>query len=313
MREDHTDKGAPVNAIVAVDLVGSGSEPGRVLADGHDFVSSPRLSPDGRRLIWLAWDHPNMPWNGTILYLADLDEDGAVAGEPLAIAGGQAESIFQPEWSPDGAYIIFVSDRSGWWNLYRFELPTHASSPIAPMAAEFGQPQWVFGMSTYAFAGPDRIVCTYLQAGLGEAGVVDLATGTLQTVETPFTQFASVRAAGDRVVFVAGAPSLATCVVEFDLKSGQHRILKKATDILDQSARASPTISPRSKPWSFRLTVETPLSACSIRLTIPTTLVPRMKSRRCSSSAMAARPRPRRVRSTWVHTTGPAAASRCSM
>ena len=121
VREDHTNKSAPVNAIVAVDLAGSGSEPGRILADGHDFVSSPRLSPDGSRLIWLAWDHPNMPWNGTTLYLADLDEDGAVAGGALAIAGGQAESIFQPEWSPDGTHIIFISDRSGWWNMHRFE------------------------------------------------------------------------------------------------------------------------------------------------------------------------------------------------
>jgi dipeptidyl aminopeptidase/acylaminoacyl peptidase len=103
------------------------------------------------------------------------------------------------------------------------------------MAAEFGQPQWMFGMSTYAFAGPDRIVCTYSQAGLGKLAVVDFATGTLQPVETPFTQFASVRASGDRVVFVAGAPSLATSVVEFDLKSGRHRTLKKATDLLDHS------------------------------------------------------------------------------
>ena len=153
VREDHSGPAAPVNAIVAVDLAGSGSEPGRVVADGHDFVSSPRLSPDGRRLVWLGWDHPNMPWNGTILYLADLDEDGAVSGEPLAIAGGPAESIFQPEWSPDGPCVVFVSDRSGWWNLHRFELSTRASSAIAPMAAEFGQPQWAFGMSTYASPG----------------------------------------------------------------------------------------------------------------------------------------------------------------
>ena len=83
VREDHSGPAAPVNAIVAIDLAASGSEPGRILADGHDFVSSPRLSPDGRRLVWLAWDHPNMPWNGTILYLADLDEAGAVSGEPL--------------------------------------------------------------------------------------------------------------------------------------------------------------------------------------------------------------------------------------
>ena len=235
VREDHSGPAAPVNAIVAIDLAGSGSEPGRVVADGHDFVSSPRLSPDGRRLVWLGWDHPDMPWNGTILYLADLDENGAVSGEPLVIAGGRAELIFQPEWSPDGSCVVFVSDRSGWWNLHRYELSTRASSAIAPMAAEFGQPQWAFGMSTYAFAGPDRIVCTCSQAGLGKLMSIDLATGAVQTLETPFTQFASVQADGDRVVFIAGAPSLATCVVALDLNSGRHRTLKKATDILDES------------------------------------------------------------------------------
>jgi dipeptidyl aminopeptidase/acylaminoacyl peptidase len=235
VREDHTVEGEAVNAIVAVDLAHPGAEPGRVLVSGHDFFSSPRLSPDERQLTWLAWDHPNMPWNGTTLYLAELDDAGAVVGELSAIAGGPAESIFQPEWSPDGTHILFVSDRSGWWNLHRFELATGALRPIAPMAAEFGQPQWAFGMSTYAFVGPDRIVCTYSKAGLGKLAVIDLATETLRTLETPFTQFTSVRASGDQVVFVAGAPSLPISVVEFDLKSGQHRTLKKTTDILDRT------------------------------------------------------------------------------
>jgi dipeptidyl aminopeptidase/acylaminoacyl peptidase len=235
VREDHTAGGEPVNAIVAVDLAGTGVEPGNILVDGHDFFSSPRLSADGRRLVWLAWDHPNMPWNGTTLYLAELDDTGAVAGEPEIIAGGPEESIFQPEWSPDGDAVIFVSDRSDWWNLYRFELSSRASRPIVPMAAEFGAPQWVFGMSTYAFAGPDRIVCTYSEAGLWRLGIVDLATGTLRTLETPFTQFASVRADREQVVVLAGSPSLPASVVEFDLGTGQHRTLKKATDILDQA------------------------------------------------------------------------------
>jgi dipeptidyl aminopeptidase/acylaminoacyl peptidase len=235
VREDHTAGGEPANAIVAVDLAGTGVEPGKILAGGHDFFSSPRLSPDGRRLMWLAWDHPNMPWNGTTLYLAELDDAGAVAGEPEIIAGGPEESIFQPDWSPDGNAVIFVSDRSDWWNMYRFELSSRASRPIVPMAAEFGAPQWVFGMSTYAFAGPERIVCTYSEAGLWKLGVVDLATGTLRTLETPFTQFASVRADREQVVVLAGSPSLPASVVEFDLRTGQHRTLKKATDILDQA------------------------------------------------------------------------------
>src|SRR4029079_10717898 len=96
-----------------------------------------------------------------------------VPGDPQLIAGGATESIFQPEWSPDGARLAFVSDRSGWWNLYAFELATRDIRALAPMAAEFGAPQWVFGMATYAFATPDRIVCTYTQAGFGRPALID--------------------------------------------------------------------------------------------------------------------------------------------
>jgi dipeptidyl aminopeptidase/acylaminoacyl peptidase len=231
VREDHTVDGEPVNALVAVDL-GNRGGPGHVLASGHDFYASPRLSPDGRWLAWLAWDHPNMPWNGTRLYLGELD--GAISKlEP--IAGGDTESIFQPEWSPDGAQIVFVSDRSGWWNLYSLDLETRTVRALAPMAAEFGLPQWVFGMSTYAFAGPERIVCTYSQGGLGCLAVLDLANATLTPVATPFTEFGSMRAAGDRAVFRAGAPDHPASIVSLDLASGRHSVLKRATDILDRT------------------------------------------------------------------------------
>jgi hypothetical protein len=102
--EDHTVDGEPVNTIVAVDLHQPGREPARVLVGGHDFFASPRLSPDGRWLIWLTWDHPNLPWNGTTLWLSELDGPGNKT-EPLAIAGSVSESVFQPEWSPDGTAI----------------------------------------------------------------------------------------------------------------------------------------------------------------------------------------------------------------
>jgi dipeptidyl aminopeptidase/acylaminoacyl peptidase len=233
VREDHTLGGEPVNAIVAVDLDGN-SEAGRVLARGHDFYSSPRLSPDGNRLAWLAWDHPNMPWNGTMLYLAAIGADG-VPGDPQLIAGGATESIFQPEWSPDGARLAFVSDRSGWWNLYALELATRAISALAPMVAEFGAPQWVFGMATYAFTAPDRIICSYLQGGLGRLAVLDLTRGKLTPLDTPFTEFGSVRADGEHVVFRAGAADRPAGIVMLDLGPGRHTVLKKATDILDRA------------------------------------------------------------------------------
>jgi dipeptidyl aminopeptidase/acylaminoacyl peptidase len=241
VREDHTVEGEPVNAIVAVDLGQAEPGAGHVLVSGHDFFASPRLSPDGRRLVWLAWDHPNMPWNGTTLYVAELDDAGHVA-TPQAVAGGPAESIFQPEWSHDGGTIFFVSDRSNWWNLYGFDLTARTAEPLAPMPAEFGVPQWNLGMSTYACAGSDRIVCAYSSAGLGRLAVLELKSKTLQPLEMPFTEFGSVRADGDRVAFRAGAPDHPVSIVALDLTSGRHRIMRKAIDILDQS-------EPRIADW----------------------------------------------------------------
>lgn len=234
VREDHTGDSEPVNTIVDVDLARPGREPGRVLVGGHDFFCAPRLSPDGRFLVWLAWDHPNMPWNGTTLYMAELDGKGRV-GEPRVIAGGPAESIFQPEWSPDGRALFFVSDRSNWWNLYQHDVVTRTTEPLMPMEAEFGAPMWTLGASTYAFAGPRHIICTYTKGGRDNLATLDIKNKTLRTLELPFTEFASVRAAGNRVVFRAAAPDFPTSIVALDLRSGTHRVLKKSTDILDQS------------------------------------------------------------------------------
>jgi len=239
VREDHTDasKPYPDNTIVAVLFGGAAPEAGRVLAAGHDFFSSPRLSPDGQRLAYLAWDHPNMPWVGTTLYLVDLTGDGAPAGAPSVVAGGVNESLFQPEWSPDGSALLFVSDRTGWWNLYRYDLATRETRPLAPMHAEFGQPQWQFGMSTYAFAGRNRLVAAYVENGLGSLGLIDLDSGKLTRLDLPFNAFASVRAdGGDRVVFVGGAVDRPSGIVRLDLASGKHQVLRRATEVADDEA-----------------------------------------------------------------------------
>lgn len=239
VREDHTQSSRePVNAIVAIHTGGRSLEAGQVLAAGHDFYSSPRLSPDGRWLAYLAWDHPRMPWDGTMLYAQPLDGDGARSGEPLVLGGGLEESVFQPEWAPDGSAVFFVSDRTGWWNLYRRDLDLSPAHPIAPMPAEFGQAQWVLGMSTYAVAGRQRLVCSYISKGLGRLAVIDLASGTLTPIEAPYTDFSSVRADGDTVLFRAGSATTPASIVSVDLGSGKTTVVRKATAVADDPALA---------------------------------------------------------------------------
>ena len=239
VREDHTASGhEPTNAIVRIDLGASQPDSGSALASGHDFFSSPRLSPDGRWLAYLAWDHPRMPWVGTTLYVLQLNPAGVPIGDSIAIAGGETESIFQPEWAPDGTTVCLGSDRTGWWNLYRCALDTHSIQAVAPMEAEFGQPQWVFGMFTYGFAGAGRVVCSYGSKGLDRLGSIELGSGRFTVFDLPYTDFSSVRAVGDRVVFRAGSAAIPPSFVLLDLGTGKTEILKKSTKIADDPSLA---------------------------------------------------------------------------
>src|SRR5512143_962740 len=145
-REDPSGPGEAKASIVAIPL--NGVTPLEVLVGGPDFLAAPRPSPDGTRLAWLEWDHPDMPWDGTRLRSARFAGDGTL-DEPVLEAGGLEESIAQPEWSPDGV-LHFVSDRTGWWNLYRL-LDGPVLDPLGPMDAEFADPAWIFGRSSYAF------------------------------------------------------------------------------------------------------------------------------------------------------------------
>ena len=212
VREDHSGGGEAVNALVGID-VATGTE--RLLAGGHDFFSTPVLSPDGNQLAWLTWDHPNMPWDGTDLWLAAIGDDGT-PGAPRHVAGGAAESIIQPAWSPAGD-LHFVSDRSGWWNLYRERMGTIAA--LHPMAAEFGMPQWVFGMSTYGFDARGRIVCAYGSDGDWHLALIDPEAGSFETLVTSLRAIRRVRVGGDFAVVVGGTPARPDGVVRIDLGS----------------------------------------------------------------------------------------------
>ncbi len=236
VREDHTTGARePVNTLVEIPL--DGSRPQQILQSGSDFYAAPRLSPDGRRLAWLEWNHPLMPWVGCGLWVGEIVDDGSV-GRKRRAAGGDDESVFQPEWSPDGA-LYFVSDRaqSGldgrWWNLFRMHGDALAASsaiePVWPLAAEFGRPQWNFRMSTYAFVSAQTLVCSFIEKGLQKLGSVDLGTLSARPVPTEYQDISSVRAAGGRVYFRGGSPSEPPAIVELDLASGRTTVLRRST------------------------------------------------------------------------------------
>ncbi|MEG3859373.1 S9 family peptidase [Microcoleus sp. herbarium12] len=243
VREDYAGEGECVNTIVSIDL-NNGTDI-QILTQGNDFYASPRLSPDGSQLSWICWNHPNMPWDGTELWVAEINAEGSL-GEKNLVAGGVDESIFQPEWSPNKV-LYFVSDKSNWWNFYRTplnpsglrgEAKIETSSreqpeiePVCEMAAEFGLPQWVFGMSTYAIISETQIICTYTQQGKWHLASMDLATKQLTNIDTPYTDISSVKARGETVVFLAGSPIAPTAIVQLNLATNQREILRKSSDL----------------------------------------------------------------------------------
>jgi len=227
VREDHSAEGREaVNAIVSLSLI-MGENRESLLVSGSDFYSSPRLSPDGTRLTWLAWNHPNMPWDGCELWVGELGDDGALA-RSRRVAGGEEESIFQPGWSPSGV-LYFVSDRSNWWNLYRLNTDGSVEA-MCEMEAEFGVPQWLFGMSTYAFASDEQIVCAYNVRGDWSLATLDARSKRLEKVGLPYTEIAYVRADARRAVFRAASPTERLAVVELDLRTRETAVLRRSSE-----------------------------------------------------------------------------------
>ena len=254
VREDHTPTGREaVNTVVSVGLDGQTSV--QVLASGSDFYSNPRLSSDGAHLAWLSWNHPNMPWDGTELWVAELGVDGLPPQpqlvEPRLVAGGPEESIFQPEWSPDGE-LYFVSDRNGWWNLYRAR--GGAAEPVVEAEAEFGRPQWTFGQTTYAFESAGRIVCSYHRRDGWRLASIDLPGDKLTSIDTPFTEISGVQAAAGRVVFRGGSPAEPDSIVDLDLSSGEHQVYRRSFEVDEEVTRHFSIPEPIEFPTGNSLT-----------------------------------------------------------
>lgn len=224
VREDHTQPGKEaVNTLVAVPLTGEGET--LVLISGSDFYSTPRLSPDGSHLSWLSWNHPNMPWDGTELWMAEIAANGDL-GPPRLLAGSPTESIFDPKWSPDGR-LYFVSDRSGWWNLYRQS--GEQTEHLAPMDAEFGAPQWVFALSTYDFVSVDRLVCSVVEQGQTRLVTVEPNSAAVRPIPLAYTEIgADLHVRGDQLIFHAGSPTLPTSLLRLDLSTNAVEVLRES-------------------------------------------------------------------------------------
>jgi dipeptidyl aminopeptidase/acylaminoacyl peptidase len=224
----------PENSLVSIDI-NSGDI--QVLVKGGDFYASPCLNPTGDSLAFITWNHPNMPWDGTQLGIANISQDGSVDGVEY-IAGGREESICEPKWAPDGA-LYFSSDRNGWWNIYRYNLDGGIEA-IYPMQAEFGYPHWVFGESISGFVSPSRLICTYTQNGSWYLASLDTVNKQLTPIETNCTNISYLQVKGNNIVFVGGSPTQSTAVVKLDLDSGTEIVKKSSAMEIDEGYISSP-------------------------------------------------------------------------
>jgi dipeptidyl aminopeptidase/acylaminoacyl peptidase len=226
VREDHRGAGEPRNTIVVLDPAREGE--GTVLFDRADFVAFPRPSGDGR-LAFVGWNHPQMPWDGTRLHVGRLDGDALV--DLQAVAGGDDESVIEPRWDADGT-LYFLSDRGGWWNLYRWR--GGAVEPVAPasadaLAAELGGPLWQLGQSSYTLLGDGRALGCLCRRARDTLALIDLASGAVTRVPLPFVAFGSidVRDAGTAIAIAAAEDEL-PALVAIDLATGRHEVLRRA-------------------------------------------------------------------------------------
>ncbi|MBR8828451.1 MAG: S9 family peptidase [Gomphosphaeria aponina SAG 52.96 = DSM 107014] len=212
--EDHSQTNhEPENTLVSINLNSGEVE---VLVSGADFYCSPRISPDGKQLTWYSWNHPNLPWDGTELWVAKINLDGSLSDAEL-IAGGKNESICEPKWSPDGM-LYFSSDKTGWWNLYcrNFEGEIEA---LSPMDAEFGYPHWVFGESIYDFVNDKEIICTYGKNGSWYLASLNTESKEIKKINTPYTSISYLQVRENKIVFIGGSPTQPTGVVNLDLNT----------------------------------------------------------------------------------------------
>ncbi|MBE7190292.1 LpqB family beta-propeller domain-containing protein, partial [Jatrophihabitans endophyticus] len=246
VRETHRD-GEVVRDFAAVPLDGCGADdPGsiRSIAGGSHFLANLRLSPDGTKVAWIAWEHPQMPWDGTELRVAELDAEGH-AGEPRVLMGSTDESVLQPEWADDGA-LYAISDRSGFWNLYRVPLDGADPQPLCAMQADFGGPMWVLGLRWYSVL-EDGHLLTVRTLGTDTLGVLDPASGDLRDVELPGITSVSLGAVQGRDVLLAtGGAQVPSGLRHLGIDTGELAEIR-----LDADRTLDPAYFPEARLMTF--------------------------------------------------------------
>ncbi len=219
--EEHQEDGKVINSLVKY-------EDGVLtkIASGHDFYASPRFSKDGTKLAFMTWDFPNMPWDGSTLWMCTVLKEGTLS-KPEKIAGGKAESICQVQWSPD-QQLYFASDRTGFWNLYRVNKDGKVES-LYEVEAEFGLPAWVFGRPTYTFFPYKQtwaLACAYTIKGMDHLGLLYPDEKKLEKLDLPFTYVQNLCFGNEKLYFFGASPQMPISVIALDLKSQKYQVIK---------------------------------------------------------------------------------------
>jgi dipeptidyl aminopeptidase/acylaminoacyl peptidase len=221
VRQDHTDPKDVRNTIVA--LSAKPGDAGRVLFGKTDFVAYPRLSPDGRRLAWIAWDHPNMPWDATSLHVADFGAEGL--SNDQVVAGGEGQSVVEPQWGADGT-LYFSSDATDFWNLRSWR--GGEAKPIAPRAAEFARSLWQLGQANYAVLSGGRILARYGEAGHDHLEVIDVKDGAAHQLANPFVEVEDVKLLDPgHAMMIVRSTDKPAAIVSLDLASSQFGLVRR--------------------------------------------------------------------------------------
>lgn len=223
----------PSSSLVAIDC-----HDGRIttLAVGADFYSSPRLSPEGSRIAWLEWNHPDMPWDATRLYAADVDANG-IPVNLQHVAGSSSESVVQPLWRNEEE-LLFVSDRTDWWNLYAWT--NHVTRELCRRDAEFALPHWVFGMQSWGLRDSESIVASYTRDGLWRVAEIRIDNGERRELDLPYTQIEHLHAANGRFVVQAASAELAARIVRIDAGNDIEEVRIAAEHNLDGAFLPAP-------------------------------------------------------------------------